>query len=221
MFRKVRAVSACLLFLIFCCIFAGSCSRSEPRIPFGFIELVYYPGETIPLERFSFFVIAEDDDGMDNLGELRLYNDRQGLEWIISSEDWVHYEEEGKHWIGSRSVAMFEDKVLPRGQYRAVLFNKGGEKTERAFTFDAPEEPRFSFPSLRIENGYYRIVSMYPVNSFIVYDQQGNVIRTVIVPYAEGSVSNLGLPNNARFLSLWAQDEDFRTSAMTEVVSLR
>ncbi|MDR0314221.1 MAG: hypothetical protein LBI14_11575 [Treponema sp.] len=211
-----KALITCLaLLLLF------SCSRTEPRIPFGFIEMVYYPGETRPVERFSFFVIAEDDDGMDNLDELRLYHDRDGLEWIINSQDWVHHEEDGRHWIGSRAIAMTGDRTLPRGQYRAVLFNKGGEKTERSFTFDAPEYQRLPYPSFRLEGGNYSIDSRYPLNSFIVYDQQGNVLRTIPVSNTEGSTADLNLPNGARLLALWARDEAYRTSALTEAISLR
>jgi len=185
------------------------------------MELVYYPGDTGPQERFSFFVIAEDDDGTENLAELRLYNDREGLQWNISSDDWVSYDEDNKHWVGSRSIAMYGDETLPRGQYRAVLINKGGEQTERDFVFDAPEDPRFPFPFFSIENGIYKTDSRYPVNSFIVYDQQGNALKTIPVPNPEGSISDLGLPSNARLLALWAQDEQYSTSAMTSPVSFR
>ena len=198
-----------------------SCSRTEPRIPFGFMELVYYPGETRPEERYSFFVIAEDDDGMENLAELRLCHDREGLDWIIGSDDWVHYEEEGRHWIGSRNIAMIGSETLPRGQYRAVLINKGGEKSERLLVFDTPEEPRFPYPFFRIENGRYSIDSRYPVNTLLVYDQQGNVLRTLPVSGREGSIAELNLPGNARLLALWAQDEQYHTSALTEAVSFR
>jgi hypothetical protein len=210
-----KVLIACLALV---CLF--SCSRSEPRIPFGFIELVYYPGETRTEERFSFFVIAEDDDGIDNLDELRLYHDRDGLEWIISHEDWVYLEEGGRNWIGSRGIAMIEDRTLPRGQYRAALFNKGGEKTEQLFTFDAPESPRFPYPSFRLVEGNYSINSRYPENFFIVYDQQGNVIRTVSVFNTEGNVEEFTLPNNARLLALWARDEVYHTSALTEALAL-
>ena len=202
-------------------IFAISCSRTEPRIPFGFMELIYYPGDTGPLERFSFFIIAEDDDGIENLAEIRLIHDNYGLEWIIGSEDWVHYENEGKNWIGTRSISMQNNEILPRGQYRAVLYNKGGEKSERLFVFDASRDPRFPYPFFRIENGRYMVESRYPANSFLVYDQQGNVLRTISVPDSEGSIAELGLPNNARFLALWAQDEFYSTSAMTEALAIR
>ena len=221
-FMKAKNFQYCLLALFISLgLFFFSCSRTEPRIPFGFIDLIYYPGEQMPQERFSFFVIAEDDDGIENLSELRLYHDREGLEWIINSEDWVHYENEEKHWVGSRAIAMFENETLPRGQYRAVLYNKGGEKSERLFTFDTPVNPRFPFPTLQIEGGYYRTDSKYPANSFIVYDLQGNILRTIPVPVAEGNTADLRLPSNARFMALWAQDERFQTSALTDVVSLR
>ena len=202
-------------------LLVSGCSRTEPRIVFGFMELVYYPGETRPEERFSFFIIAEDDSGADNLDQLRLYFDREGLEWIISSEDWILYEEAGRTWIGTRSIAMTNNATLPRGQYRAVLLNKGGEKTERFFAFDAPREPRYPFPVLTIEGERYGINSRYPDNFFIVYDSQGNIIRNQPVPNADGNISDLNLPANSRLLALWAHDNELNTSAITEAIAFR
>jgi len=67
--------------------FAVSCSRTEPSIPYGFLELTYYQDRERPLERFSFFIIAEDDDGTENLADLYLYHDREQLRWHLSSDD--------------------------------------------------------------------------------------------------------------------------------------
>jgi hypothetical protein len=174
-----------------------------------------------PQERFSIFVIAEDDDGLENLKELQFINDREGLEWILDSEDWIHYEESGRHWIGSRSIAMTGNGILPRGQYRAVLVNKGGEKTERTITFDAPESSRFPYPSLQIVEGNYSINSSYPENFFIAYDQQGNLLRTIAISNTEGRIMDLNIPSAARLLALWAQDREYHTAALTEALSFR
>jgi hypothetical protein len=200
---------------------AASCSRSEPRIPFGFIELVYYQESGGPKERFSFFVISEDDDGLENLDELRLHHDREGLRWTLKSNDWISYEEEGKTWIGSRSIAMSGDDTLPRGQYRAVLVNKAGEKTERAFTFDAPESSRFPFPRLSITEGRYEADSKYPENQFICYDERGNFIKTLPLINPVGIVSELDIPSNVRTVALWADDPEYSTAALTAMVSIR
>jgi hypothetical protein len=210
-----------LVLAVFSAAFAVSCSRTEPRIPFGYIELVYYQENTGPKERFSFFVISEDDDGIENLAELRLYHDREGLRWILKSDDWIIYESEGRTWIGSRSISMAGDDTLPRGQYRAVLVNKGGEKTERLFTFDAPESSRFPFPLLNVSEGQYKAESRYPENKFICYDEQGNFINILPLPKLAGSVSELDIPSNARTVALWAEDPEHSTSALTDAVSIR
>ncbi|MDR1903451.1 MAG: hypothetical protein LBQ88_14390 [Treponema sp.] len=199
----------------------SSCSNVEPRILYGSLELVYYETEGRPEERFNFFVIPEDDDGIENLAELYLYHDRDGLRWLISQDDWVSFQNENQTWIGSRNIAMIEGGALPRGQYRAVLINKGGEKTERFISFDAPEEPRFPFPSFTIAEGGYRLESRYPRNHFICYDAQGNFVRTIELNGREGSISALNLPSSARTAALWAEDAEYRTSALTDVLPIR
>jgi hypothetical protein len=198
-----------------------SCSGSEPKISYGFMELVFYQEKDRPEEHFSFFIIPEDDDGIENIAELYLYHDKEQLRWTILPEDWVILEQDGKTWIGSRAIAAGDAGTLPRGLYRAVLVNKGGEKSERSFTFDAPEENRFPFPSLTIENGEYRVSSSYPVNRFICYDEQGNVLSTLTVPALLGRVAEMDIPSNAKTVSLWAEDTDFFTSALTDVVQIR
>jgi hypothetical protein len=185
------------------------------------MELVYYESQDETEERFSFFVIPSDGDGIENLAELYLYHDREGLRWLLSYDDWVSYETENQTWIGSRNIAMAGGEVLPRGLYRAALVNKGGERSERTFSFDAPEEPRHKFPSFSISDGIYRIDSGYENHYFIAYDAQGNHIKTLPLENLSGSVADLTLGPEARSLALWAQDPEYYTSALTEVVSLR
>jgi hypothetical protein len=208
-----------------CFLFSGSCffscSRTEPTISYGFIELVYYQGLEKPDERFSFFVIADDEDGIENLDELYLYHDREQLRWLIKSEDWVSFEQDGRTWIGSMAIASGEAEGLPRGQYRAVLVNKGGEHSERNFSFDAPDEPKFPFPVLEISEGRYMVNSAYPENRLVCYDAQGNYLSTQPLPAFSGSIRDLSLPDSARTAALWAEDPLYFTSAFTDVISLR
>ena len=200
---------------------AFSCNRTEPTIAFGFIELVYYQDYDKPQERFSFFIIPEDDEGIENLEDLYLYHDRAQLRWHIKSDDWVSYTHEGKTWIGSRSIAVDDTEQLPRGQFRAVLVNKGGEKSERNFTFDAPEDPRFPFPTLEISEGGYTVVSAYPANRLLCYDEQGSHVFTASLARLSGQVADLGIPSQARTAALWAEDAQYFTSAMTYVTAIR
>jgi hypothetical protein len=198
-----------------------SCNRTEPTISFGFIELVYYQTSDKPEERFSFFIIPDDEDGIENLEDLYLYHDRAQLRWHLKSNDWISYTHEGKTWIGSRSITIHEPETLPRGQFRVVLVNKGGEKSERNFTFDAPEEARFPFPTLVISGGQYTVVSAYPTNRLVCFDEQGNHVFSANLSNLNGSVAELGIPSQARTAALWAEDAQYFTSAMTYVSALR
>jgi hypothetical protein len=212
-----------IVFLIsaFVLIFSlPSCSRTKPDILFGFIKLVLYEGESgRPVERFSFFILPEDDDGIENLDEIFLYNDREQLRWRIKNDEWITHTVNDVTWIGTRSIAIQEGMTLPRGVYRAVLVNKGGERGERNFTFDG--STRFSFPELEIIDDMYTIRSDWPVNRLVGYDRQGN-FSTIIVPQAfSGSISHLNLPSAVRTIALWAEDEEHFSSAFTNVVPVR
>ena len=219
--RKTARTTASALFALVLLCLAVSCSRTEPKITFGFMELVYYQDKGKPLERFSFFVLAEDEDGTENLADLYLYHDREQLRWHITSDDWVNYTEDGKTWIGSRSIAGSEDEGLPRGQYRAVLVNKGGEKSERLFSFDAPEDPAYPFPALEINGGRYSIISSYPENRLVCYDEQGNYVFTANLESLGGSLEELQVPSNVWSAALWAYDGQRYTSAFTDVAATR
>ncbi|MCL2879299.1 MAG: hypothetical protein FWF29_03555 [Treponema sp.] len=198
-----------------------SCSRVQPSIEYGFISLVYYQVKNDITQRFSFFVIANDDDGIENLDELDLYNDYEQLHWIIGSTDWMTFTQNDKTWIGSWALALQSGEDLPRGQFRAVLRNKGGEKTEKTFSFDAPAENRFPFPKLEVSGGAYTITSQYPDNRFVCYDSSGNYVSVMKPASPAGKVSELSLPSNIRSVRLWAEDSLYFTSALTEAVSLR
>jgi hypothetical protein len=218
-----------------------SCSQAEPKISYGILRLVYFeesrsevppPAEytaDIPekisppdiIERYSFFVIPEDEDGLEDLDRLELCYDREGLIWSLSSEDWISLQYEEQTWIGSRSIAMIDGETLPRGQFRAVLVDKGGDRSERLFAFDAPAEARFSFPFCVISEGSYRIDSFYPDNYFICYDGQGAVLSTLPLNSIRGDLAELELPPETRGVALWADDPEYSTAALTDIISLR
>jgi hypothetical protein len=208
-------------YLIFCTILAAflffSCTNSRPEITYGYIQSVLYMTNDGPREYFSFFIIPHDDDGLENLDELFLYNDREQLRWQIKSDEWISHTQDGKNWIGTRSITV-RDGDLPRGVYRAVLTNKGGEKTERNFTFDG--NVRYTFPELEIANGNYTVRSEWPANRLIGYDSSGNYSVTISLSSVSGRVSDLRLPSNVRTVALWAEDANSFCSAFTNVVSV-
>jgi hypothetical protein len=200
-----------------------SCSQSEPVISYGSLQLVIFENGGTPAERLSFFVLPQDGDGMEDLDELWLYHDWDGLSWHLKREDWIEETLEGKTWVGSRAIAMTDNSSLPRGQYRAVLVDKGGARSEKLLAFDAPVSagrgPR-AFPVLTINGTAYRIISEYPAQKLLAYDNEGNYIGGINPPSLEGELAALELPPQARSLALWSIDTEHSVSAITDVVPL-
>jgi hypothetical protein len=202
-------------------LFLSACSNSPPDLAYVTMRLVYFQSDHKIVERYTIFAIANDEDGVENLADLYLYHDREGLRWHLSEKDWVVVNQDGKTWIGSRSIANVDDAVLPRGLYRVVLVNKGGEQTSKSVTFDAPSEPRYPFPTLSVQEGKYSVFSKYPTHSLICYDEQGNFVQTVKLSGLEGSIADLGLNTKVVGVALWAEDEGYSTSALTDAAAVR
>jgi hypothetical protein len=215
---KMKTPGFLCLSLAAAVFFCVSCSQSEPEIKYGSLELVYYENGGNPVERFSFFVLPSDSDGIEDLEELWLYHDWEGLSWRLTSDDWVRQTVNGQVWIGSRAIAMEDGSSLPQGRYRAVLTDKGGEKTEKLLAFDASGTR--PFPSFSVSGDRYRIESAYPRQTLVVYDDEGSYLISVDPPSLEGDVSALGLPSQARSMALWAHDAEHSVSAFTDVVPI-
>jgi len=213
---RIKFNSLHFLFILLILI-SISCSRTKPEITYGFIQLVLYQGNPDPVQHFSFFIIPEDADGMENLDELYLYHDKEQLRWKINKDDWITYNHEGKDWIGTRSLAI-RDGELPKGVFRAVLVNKGGESSERNFTFDG--NVRFPFPEIEISNGIYTVISEWPVNRLVCFDRTGSYSSTITLDSFSGSISQLRLPQSITTVALWAEDENNFCSAYTNAVSI-
>ena len=219
-FSKLQKIS--LLALIFLgSFYFFSCSQSAPEISYGSLELVYYENGGNPVERFTFFVLPSDGDGVEDLEELWLYHDWEGLSWQLTGKEWKKETVGGDTWIGSRAITMEDGGDLPRGQFRAVLIDKGGNRTERLFSFDAPPAWERPFPQLSVAGDEYRINSQYPQQNLLVYDNSGNYISTVNPSSLEGKLSDLGLSSQAESLALWARDPVRSVSAVTDIVPLR
>ncbi|MDR0323593.1 MAG: hypothetical protein LBI12_03995 [Treponema sp.] len=210
---RFLAVFFCLSILVL----LFSCTNSKPEITYGFLQLVLYQSDTGPRENYSFFIIAHDDDGIENLDELYLFHDREQLRWQIKSNEWVYHTQDGRNWIGTRSITT-ADGALPRGTYRAVLVNKAGESTERHFTFDG--NVRFPFPEIEVNDRAYMVRSSWPVNRLVCYDNTGNYISTVELQSLSGNLSDLRLSANARSVALWAEDTANFCGAFTNVVPI-
>jgi hypothetical protein len=149
-------------------------------------------------ERLSLFASIADGDGVDDIEYLYLVNDADELSWTLDNDSWVKHDEGSSVWIGSNGLRS-PDGTIPRGQYRAILVDKAGERTERAVTVSAPETRDYALPTAKLDSGYLEIKSPYKVNTALFLDAGGNVVAST--PVSPGKLSLDSLLNGRTWRS--------------------
>jgi len=208
--------------LFFCLTFA-SCSRSAPQISFHYMALTHYEEESGVEDRVTFYGIIEDNDGIDDIDTIQLFNDASGLYWTLTAGTWTSLTDHGKTWIGSHDLTVPEGESLPSGQYRAVVIDKSGERSERTFGFDIPTGGRYKKPSFKvdIEKNTYTIESAYPTLRIMCYNAEGAFTQSVLVTEKSGALDSLGLSSSSRSAALWSNDSEHFESAISKIVPLK
>lgn len=212
-------LAACVLTLL-AMVPLASCSQAAPRLVAVSLKLIYRQSGSAYVERLSCFAFAEDEDGEADLEELRIVNDRAQLYWTLTSQDWISVVKTGQTWFGSHALSMPEGSKFPRGAYRIVLLDKGGERSERSVSFEAPVASARPFPSLSFSEGSYSVSSAYPKNLLVIYAASGSVLRSIELTAKAGKVADLAIGSGARSAALWAEDEATSVAAFTEPVPL-
>jgi len=219
--RSLRGIVIALITLTFINMTLLSCSRSAPQIQNYTLKLIYNETADGIQEQLSLFVLAQDEDGKEDLDTLYLINDDQQLYWTLKASDWLTVNKDGQLWVGSHSIAMVEGQPLPRGLYRLILTDQGGDRTEKTIGLDAPIQSRYPFPQLQIEGDSFAIRSFYPKHTLLGYDAGGTMIRSIPLSSLTGNLKALGLPQSAFAVALWAEDPDANLGALTKTVSIK
>jgi len=219
--RSLPGLLVASLSLIFINLILLSCSRSAPQIQNYTLKLIYNETSDGIQERLSLFVIAQDEDGKEDLDTLYIINDEQQLYWTLNSSDWLTVNKDSHLWIGSHNLSMVDGKPLPRGVYRLILTDKGGDRSEKIIGLDAPLQSSYPFPQLQIQDDRFIIRSLYPKHTLLCYDAGGNMIRAIPLSNLAGNLKGLGLPSTAIAIALWAEDPDANLGALTKTVSIK
>ena len=123
------------LILIICLVLIlGSCSESAPKISQTFwqINLVHDQKTGKNSQALTIFVMASDDDGVDDMDKMYVINDEQQLYWEISGSS-LRSEKYGENevWMGSNFITMSNpEESIPSGTYRIMLLDSSGERAK-------------------------------------------------------------------------------------------
>ncbi len=121
--------------LIICLVLIlGSCSESAPKISQTFwqINLLHDQKTGKNSQALTIFVMASDDDGVDDMDKMYVINDEHQLYWEISGSN-LRLEKYGENevWMGSNFITMpTAEESLPGGTYRIMLLDSSGERAK-------------------------------------------------------------------------------------------
>ena len=99
-------------------------------------------------ERLSVFFAVSDKDGLGDLERLVIAHDESELAWTLTPDSWQVLEEGARIFIGSNGLAPPDGTPLPRGPYRAMLYDLAGERADYAFRLSAPDTAGYALPSV-------------------------------------------------------------------------
>ena len=123
-----------IILLLCLSLILGSCSESAPKISQTFwqINLMHDQNTGKNSQALTIFVMASDDDGVDDMEKMYVINDEHQLYWEISGKD-LRLEKYGENeiWMGSNFITMSSpDEALPSGTYRIMLLDSSGERAK-------------------------------------------------------------------------------------------
>lgn len=165
-------------------------------------------------EQLSLMVSARDKDGVSDIEHLYILNDQSELFWELDSDSWIKSEEGEAVWIGHNSLGTM-DTTLPRGEYRIVLIDKAGERTEDSFFLRGPILTDYEGPSLKLSGNSIIVDSPYSANTAFFFDAAGNVSRTAEIKTGRTDLEQLwpenGWRKGADYLAIYAYDQKSET----------
>lgn len=142
-------------------------------------------------ERLSFFASLQDQDGIGDIEYLYILHDQSELFWTLTLDNWIQKDEGDSVWLGSNGLEPGDEGLMPRGQYRAVVVDKAGERDERFFSLSAPVTADYILPSLSREGSQLTLDSPYQVNTLFFLDPADNPVKTVGINAGTSSLDAL------------------------------
>ncbi len=132
-----------------------SCTSKPPKI-LNLNWNLYLYNDLTSNERYealSIFVNVDDPDGIDDIEKIYIINDNKELFWKLDDTNWVEKKNGASTWLGSNRLVTTTKRNLPRGNYRVMMYDFGGNSVEREIDIDSSlvKLEQIKFPTSNIE----------------------------------------------------------------------
>ncbi len=130
-------------------------------------------------QALSLFLNLNDPEGIDDIEKIYLINDKHELFWKLDDSNWVKEKVGTSTWIGSNKIVTTDRKTFPRGNYRVIVYDFGGNSTETNIPIETPHIniAHITFPSVIIKG-----------NTLFLQDKRSRVTKGEIWIYRDKSL---------------------------------
>lgn len=173
---KILAVLTGLLLLLFI-----SCSGEPPEI-----LQVYWEVNVLndveagrQYEVLSAFMNVNDSDGFDDIVNIYIIHDKSEMYWTLDQNNWSLVRERDENWLGSNNISTADKTPMPRGDYRVLVVDAGGDRSQGKFYLDADDIniADIDFPKAEIVDREITFTGVDAEFHMWIYDGGGNILK--------------------------------------------
>lgn len=204
----MRRLVGCAVFASAVLALLSACSAAPPdlvRID-ARLEHVHDLDRDLWYEQIVLFALVRDQDGFGDIEQLYLLHDDEQLYWRLDGESWIDQRLSGEDWIGTAGLVMASGLPLPRGSYRVVVLDAGGQQDERRIWIDAPTRGEIAGRAPRVSEGIVEIRHGGALLRIVSTTRDDEPPRDVPLPPGEHPVAALIPADSVGFLSVQLDD---------------
>lgn len=143
--------------IILTLLFIAGCADNPPEIYQVFWQVnIFNNCESKTIHpQLSLFIQVHDPDGLEDLAEIYLINDKKELFWKLDSESWIEVTEDDESWIGSNTLSLPHPSMDFTGEYRLLLVDVGGASAEKIIVINhsPTSSTELNFPEAKLSGG--------------------------------------------------------------------
>lgn len=180
-------------------VFAVSCSNHVPQVSNIQWDLTVYKDSEKGsiMEELAVFFLVKDEDGEDDIDELYIIHDDSFEYWKIDKDNWTKQTIDNEIWIGASRLT--KEGTFPRDEYRYLVIDKTGERTEGTFFIDIDNyKKKITFPTATVDGEKIEIQSAGNTLMFSLFDSRDNGIELSEIERGSYILENLIKPENRK-----------------------
>jgi len=169
----VRFYKVSSILIILTILFFAGCADNPPEIYQVFWQVnIFNNREKKTTEpQLSLFIQVHDPDGLEDLEEIYLINDKKELFWKLDNESWIEVTEEGESWLGSNTLSLPHPSMDFTGEYRLLLLDAGGASAEKVIIINhsPTSSAELKFPEAELSGGVIKLTKGKGSAEYIIW----------------------------------------------------